>query len=143
MAMTMNDGALGGLSSEINVTPMIDVLLVLLIIFMLIVPFTSSGETASIPRPAQSAGRAHGAPVLEVLRGDSGEARFLLDRQSVAHEDLQARLAGIYVNRAERVLFVRADDRLAFTQVAGAIDMAHAAGVDRIGLLTPRVDAGI
>jgi biopolymer transport protein TolR len=141
--MTMNDGASGGLSSEINVTPMIDVLLVLLIIFMLIVPFASSGETASIPTPARSTGSASGAPVLEMLMGGGGEARFLLNRQSVPREELQARLAAIYADRAERILFVKADDRLAFTQVAGVIDIAHASGVDRIGLLTPKVEAGI
>ncbi|MGA7342853.1 MAG: biopolymer transporter ExbD [Terracidiphilus sp.] len=140
--MTMNDGASGGMSSEINVTPMIDVLLVLLVIFMLIVPLASNGESALIPRPAPNKGPVNGAVVLEVLKGSGGEASFRINRQSVSSEDLAARLAAIYADRAERVLFVKADDGLAFTQVAGAIDIAHAAGVDRIGLLTPKAETG-
>ena len=138
----MNQSVPEGMSSEINVTPMIDVLLVLLIIFMLIVPITSVGERALAPKPAQNDRDSSGAVVLEVLSGTGGEASFRVNRQNVSREELPARLEAIYANRAERVLFVKADDKLAFSQVATAIDVAHAAGVDRVGLLTPRVEAG-
>lgn len=140
--MTMNHSAADEMSSEINVTPMIDVLLVLLIIFMLIVPATSAGETALTPKPARNDTPGH-AVVLEVLSGRSGEAGFRINEQDVAREDLRTRLEAIYANRSDRTLFVKADDELAFTQVANAIDIAHAAGVDRVGLLTPRVEAGL
>jgi len=60
----------------------------------------------------------------------------------VTRQDLPSRLAAIYANRASRVLFVKGDDEVSFNQVAEAIDIGHAAGVDRIGLMTPRVLAG-
>jgi biopolymer transport protein ExbD len=139
----MNQGAPDEMSSEINVTPMIDVLLVLLIIFMLIVPTLSSGESVLTPKPAKGDRTADGTVVLEVLSGNGGQAGFRINQQNVSREELPARLAAIYANRADRVLFVKADDKLAFTQVATAIDVAHAAGVDRVGLLTPGIEAGI
>jgi biopolymer transport protein TolR len=141
--VTMNQGAPDEMSSEINVTPMIDVLLVLLIIFMLIVPTLSSGESVLTPKPAKGDRTADGTVVLEVLSGNGGQAGFRINQQNVSREELPARLAAIYANRADRVLFVKADDKLAFTQVATAIDVAHAAGVDRVGLLTPGIEAGI
>jgi biopolymer transport protein TolR len=141
--MTMNHSTADEMSSEINVTPMIDVLLVLLIIFMLIVPATSAGEAALTPKPARNDADVSRTVVLEVLSGRGGEAGFRINQQDVAREDLPARLEAIYANRADRTLFVKADDELAFTQVANAIDIAHAAGVDRVGLLTPRVEAGL
>ena len=141
--MTMNQGAPDEMSSEINVTPMIDVLLVLLIIFMLIVPTLSSGESVLTPKPAKGDRTADGTVVLEVLSGNGGQAGFRINQQNVSREELPARLAAIYANRTDRVLFVKADDKLAFTQVATAIDVAHAAGVDRVGLLTPGIEAGI
>ncbi len=141
--MTMDQSAPESISSEMNVTPMIDVLLVLLVLFMLIVPTMSSGESAIVPRPAKNEGPARNAVVLEVLRGSGGQAGFRINRQDVSRENLPGTLESIYANRADRVLFVKADDQLAFTQVAGVIDIAHAAGVDRVGLLTPRVEAGL
>jgi len=141
--VTMNQGAPDEMSSEINVTPMIDVLLVLLIIFMLIVPTLSSGESVLTPKPAKGDRTADGTVVLEVLSGNGGQAGFRINQQNVSREELPARLAAIYANRADRVLFVKADDKLAFTQVATAIDAAHAAGVERVGLLTPGIQAGV
>ncbi|MGA9670775.1 MAG: biopolymer transporter ExbD [Terracidiphilus sp.] len=140
--MTMNDGKSGGMSSEINVTPMIDVLLVLLIIFMVIVPSMPRGEAAQAPRPNRSDVQIADAVVLEVLKGSDGQAGFKINQQTVARQDLAARLSAIYANRAQRVLFVKGDDQVSFNQVAEAIDIGHAAGVDRVGLMTPRVLAG-
>ncbi len=141
--MTMDSGNTGALTSTINVTPMIDVLLVLLIIFMVIVPVTPRGESAQTlrrsvtadPQPLESI-------VLEVLKGQGNDVEFRVNRQAVSRQDLQARLAHIYANRAQRVLFVKGDDQVSFTQIAQAIDISHAAGVDRIGLLTPGVQSG-
>jgi biopolymer transport protein TolR len=141
--MAMQSGSSSGVSSEVNVTPMIDILLVLLIIFMVIVPAMPMGERALAPKPAKQGGQSSGAVVLEVLRGAGGAVGFRINQQDVSGADLQARLTGIFANRADRVLFLKADDKLAFTQVAGVIDLAHAAGIDHVGLLTPGVEAGI
>jgi len=140
--MISNDGKSGAMSSEINVTPMIDVLLVLLIIFMLIVPVMPRGESVLVPQPARDDGSRGDAIVLELLKGSSGSVGFRINQLEVSRADLPGRLAAIYANRAERVLFLKGDDRLAFNQVADVIDMAHAAGVDRIGLVTPKIEAG-
>ncbi len=141
--MTMNQGASEGRVSEINVTPMIDVLLVLLIIFMLIVPTVSRGEAALTPKPAKGGTTARDTVVLEVLKSSGVDDGFRINQQDVSLKELPGRLAAIYANRADRVLFVKADDALAFAKVATAIDMAHAAGVNRVGLLTPKVEAGL
>ena len=125
-------------------TPMIDVLLVLLIIFMVIVPAMPRGESALAPRPALG----HEASpvdvvVLEVLKGSGDKAAFRINQQTVSRSELPARLAAIYANRAQRVLFVKGDDQLSFNQIAEVIDISHSAGVDHVGLMTPRVLKGL
>jgi len=140
--MTTNTGNSHGMSSEINVTPMIDVLLVLLIIFMLIVPLVPRGELASAPLPAKSDTPLAGSVVLELTGGLDGSVAYRINQQVVAREDLQARVAEIFANRAPREMFVKADGHMAFTEVADAVDRIRSAGVDRVGLLTPAVEAG-
>ncbi len=139
--MTMSSSNTRELTSSINVTPMIDVLLVLLIIFMVIVPAIPKGEPAQIPQASANTTEPGTAVVLEVLKGSNGVLSFRINRQGVAQQSVQERLAEIFANRADKVLFIRGDDGLSFTQVATAIDMGHAAGVDHIGLLTPGVES--
>jgi biopolymer transport protein TolR len=141
--MTMNDAAGGRLASEINMTPMIDVLLVLLIIFMVIVPATSRGEVALAPKPAHQVAPQPDQVVLEVLKGSGGEATFRINQQTVSKADLPATLGTIYANRAQRVLFVKGDDQLSFRQIAEVIDISHSAGVDHVGLMTPKTAVGL
>jgi biopolymer transport protein TolR len=140
--MTATNGGIRGLSSEINVTPMIDVLLVLLIIFMVIVPAVPRGEAALVPHSARAGSGESDAVVLEVIKGADSAIEFRINQRPVAQGELQARLSAIYANRAQRVLFVKGDDQLSFTQIADVIDIGHAAGVDQIGLMTPKVLAG-
>lgn len=140
--MAMISGNKHGAASEINVTPMIDILLVLLIIFMVIVPVTPRGETAQIPSPHKGGPAKPDTIVLEVLKGNDGETAFRINHHAIAKSDLPARLASIYANRAERVLFLKGDDQLSFAQVAEAIDIGHAAGADHIGMMTPKVLEG-
>ena len=126
-----------GLASEINVTPMIDVLLVLLlIIFMVIVLSVPRGEAAVAPQASHKSAPVEGAVVLEVI-GGAGKIDLRINQQPVAQGELQSRLAAIYANRAQRVLFLKGDDRLSFMEIAQIIDIGHAAGVDQIGLMTP------
>jgi biopolymer transport protein TolR len=139
-AMTGNQSV----ASEINVTPMIDVLLlVLLIIFMVIVPAIPRGEGVSVPQPLlRGGGTDEGTVVLEVLKDGDNGVKFRINQQVVAQGELQARLTAIYANRSQRVIFLRGDDTLSFTQMAEVIDIGHLAGIDRIGLLTPGIVAG-
>jgi biopolymer transport protein ExbD len=139
--MAATSGNAKGLAADINVAPMIDVLLVLLIIFMVIVPAVPRGESALIPQ-ASNKSTAGDPVVLEVLRAGGNSTVLRINQQAVAESDLQSRLAAVYANRAQRVLFVKGDDRLAFTEIAKVIDIGHAAGADQIGLMTPGDAAG-
>jgi biopolymer transport protein TolR len=140
--MTATNGDTRRLASEINVTPLIDVLLVLLIIFMVIVPAVPRGETAVVPQASHKGAPVEGAIVLEVMGGAGNSIDLRINQQRVAQGELQSRLAAIYANRAQRILFIKGDDRLSFTEIAKIIDIGHAAGVDQIGLMTPAVLAG-
>jgi biopolymer transport protein TolR len=139
--MTMQCCGPERLSSEINVTPMIDVLLVLLIIFMVITPILPHGETARLPQPAVSTATVNEAVVLEVLRQKDGTVRFTINQQELPHNQLASKLYSIYATRSTRVLFLKGDDQLSFNQIADVIDIGHAAGVDSIGLMTPQLQA--
>jgi len=140
--MTVSNGNSGSMASAINVTPMIDVLLVLLIIFMVIVPALPKGEAVLAPSASTQKGPVGDAVVLEVLKGAAGESSFKINQNVVARQDLAARLTAIYANRAQRELFVKGDDKLSFSEVAQVIDLGHSAGVDHIGLMTPKILAG-
>jgi biopolymer transport protein TolR len=135
--MTMDDAAGRRLASEINITPMIDVLLVLLIIFMVVVPVASKGDSTLVPHPASQLTPAPPDPVvLEILKDRAGSVAYRINQQSVSDAELPARLAGIYSRRAPRVLFIKGNDQLSFRQVVEVIDVSHAAGVDRVSLMT-------
>ena len=119
--------------AEMNVTPLIDVLLVLIIIFMIIVPVSPTGEQALIPHPPDNTNAP--APVRTIVIQLHKDGSLAINDEAVAWEDLQSRLFNIFKERAERVAFVRADAEMDFEPVAQAIDIAHAAGVENVGLM--------
>ena len=143
--MAMSFGTSGGAMSDINVTPMIDVLLVLLIIFMVIVPVTPKGLQALVPQPPKDQKQPQNTDrtiVVQVL-GRAGVApSYKINETDVQKAELQARLTEIYANRAERIMFVKGDDDVNFASVAEVIDIGRAANVDHIGLMTPAIMAG-
>ncbi|HEY2039465.1 MAG TPA: biopolymer transporter ExbD [Edaphobacter sp.] len=143
--MGMSGGSSGGAVSEINVTPLIDVLLVLLIIFMVIVPVTPHGLDTLVPQPPKD--KTQDQPndrtiVVQVLSNGAGAPSYKINDTSFNKQDIEPKLVEIFSARQEKVMFVKGDKDLDFSKVAEVIDFGHQAGVDNIGLITPRVEAG-
>jgi biopolymer transport protein TolR len=144
--MGMAVGGSGGQKAEINVTPLVDVLLVLLIIFMVITPLTPKGLEALIPQPPKDQ-KQQDTPertiVVQILKAPGDRPALKINQDDVTWETLQGRLADIYKTRAEKVMFVKADPDLSFSDVAKVIDIAHSADLSmKIGLITANVEAG-
>src|ERR1700733_14642461 len=139
MSFSMAGGGASG--PQINVTPLVDVLLTLIVMFMLVVAMDQEqGETAQIPQPdqKQTAGEKESRTVVieGVWSTKDAPPTLKINQEDVRWEDLDARLARIYLTRAEKVAFVRGDADVDFQYVAEVIDAAHHAGVQRVGLLT-------
>jgi biopolymer transport protein TolR len=139
MSFSMAGGGAPG--PQINVTPLVDVLLTLIVMFMLVVAMDQEqGETAQIPQPdqRQTAGEKESSTVVIEVVWSTKDAppTIKINQEDVRWEDLDARLARIYLTRAEKVAFVRGDADVDFQYVAEVIDAAHHAGVQRVGLLT-------
>jgi biopolymer transport protein TolR len=126
-----------GLSSEINVTPLIDVLLVMLLVFMVIVPVMPRGLNSALPKTAAEmpAQAADGPILIEVEQGQSA-VRYRVDGVGMERAEVAPRLQELLSRRSVRQVVVRADAELDFGVVAAAIDAGQAAGADSIGLLT-------
>jgi biopolymer transport protein TolR len=144
--MGMAVGPSGGQSANINVTPLIDVLLVLLIIFMVITPLTPKGLDALVPQPPPPNAPKNNTPdrtiVVQLIDRGSQDPGLKINQEDATWDNLQGRLSDIYKTRAEKVMFVKGDDNIPFADVASVIDIAHAAGVDKVGLITAKIEAG-
>ena len=126
--------------NEINVTPMVDVMLVLLIIFMVITPMLSKGISVDMVKTknpiAMQAADKDDAILIAVTR----DGRAYLSTQAMNPEDLPSKVRDLLANRLDRTVYIRADSRARYQVVVDVIDNLRAAGVDQVGLLTEQVE---
>ncbi len=130
------DGSNRGIIADVNVVPLIDVLLVLLVIFM-IIPHSQFGLKAEIP---QAAAPLPPSPVPEVVVQVLADGSLRINQQPVSRENLQPRLEEIYKMRANRVVFIRGDAVVEFSQVARVMDVMKGAGLGPVGLMMPGLE---
>ena|ERR1700741_522451 len=135
-------GGKGGAMNEINMTPMIDVLLVLLIIFMVVQQGLQRGVSVQIPPPKDKDDVAQKEPDKDqiVLEVKSGPA-FFINTAPVEPSELETTLKDIYTGRPRKVIFVKGEENIAYGDVVRAVDASRAAGVEVVGLV-PRPDVG-
>ncbi len=133
----------GGIQSEINVTPMADVMLVLLIIFMVITPMLQKGVTVEMaqtnnPIDMQAADQ-EDAVLVSVTR----DGNFFLAQDAVTLAELPTLVVNMLAERLDKTVYVKSDFRARYGDVVAVVDTVRAAGVDRIGLLTERLDSAV
>jgi biopolymer transport protein TolR len=141
MGMSVGDNK-GGAMAEMNVVPLIDILLVLLIIFMVITPLTPHGLDALVPQPnpnqQQNQELENKTVVVQVLANN----KVKINQDDITWDGLGPRLEQIFKERAEKIAFVKGDNDVLFMDVAHAIDIMRGAGIDHIGLITAKLEAG-
>ncbi len=138
MAMSVGGGE-GKTVPYINMTPLIDVLLVLLIIFMVITPITPKGLEALVPQPNEDESQAQ-PNARTVVVSINADRSIMINRDPSSLDTLEANLRDIFKTRAERVMFVRGAPVLDYQDIAKIIDIGKGAGVDKIGLLTEQIE---
>jgi biopolymer transport protein TolR len=140
--MGMAVGGSGGQVANINMTPMIDVLLVLIIIFMVITPLTPKGLEALVPQPAPPNQQQNDADQRTVVVSVAKDKSMMINTEATDENKLGPRLEEIFKTRAERLIFVKGDPDLEFQDIAKVIDIAKGVGIDKVGLMTPQMEAG-
>ena len=140
--MAMAVGGKKGPMVDINITPLIDVLLVLIIIFMVITPLTPKGLDTLVPQPNPAALPSQDVINRTVVVSIDAQRQVKINQDVVDIRMLGSRLEDIFKTRSERIMFVRGDSTLPFGEIAEIIDIAKGAGIDKIGLITQRLEEG-
>jgi len=140
--MGMDVGNSSGAMATPNIVPLIDILLVLIIIFMVITPLTPKGMDTLVPQPSpnqqQNQELENKTVVVQVLKGD----KLKINNEDATWDSLGPRIEQVFKDRAEKVAFVKGDNDVEFRQVARAIDVMRGAGIDKVGLITAKLEAG-
>jgi biopolymer transport protein TolR len=140
--MGIDVGETKGAMATPNIVPLIDILLVLIIIFMVITPLTPKGLDALVPQPSpnqqQNQELENKTVVVQVLMN----GKLKINNEDTNWDGLEPRMEQIFKDRAEKVAFVKGDNDVQFADVARAIDLMKQAGIDRVGLITAKLEAG-
>jgi biopolymer transport protein TolR len=141
--MGMQVGGSKGALAEMNVVPLIDILLVLIIIFMVITPTNEKGLEALVPQPSppnqQQNQELLNKTIVVTVQADG---KLKINQDDATWEGLGGRLEAIFKERADKIAFVKGDDGVLFQDVARAIDIMRGAGIDKVGLITAKLEAG-
>jgi biopolymer transport protein TolR len=139
-------GNKGGAIADMNVVPLIDILLVLLIIFMVITPLTPKGLDTLVPQPnpnqQQNQELENKTVVVQVLMQGRVCCLLKINQEDATWDSLGKRLEDIFKDRADKIAFVKGDSDVMFQEVARAIDVMRGAGIDKVGLITAKLEAG-
>jgi biopolymer transport protein TolR len=141
MGMQVGDSK-GGAIAEMNVVPLIDILLVLLIIFMVITPLTPKGLDTLVPQPNPNQQQNQDLENKTVVVQITKDSKVKINNEDSTWEGLGPRIEQIFKDRAEKVAFVKGDNEVLFQEVARAIDIMRSAGIDKVGLITAKLEAG-
>jgi biopolymer transport protein TolR len=141
MGMSVGESK-GGTMAEMNVVPLIDILLVLLIIFMVITPLTPKGLDTLVPQPNPNKNENQEMNDKTVVVQVAQNGKVKINSEDSSWDGLGPRMEQIFKDRAEKVAFVKGENDVLFMDVARAIDIMRGAGVDKIGLITAKLEAG-
>jgi biopolymer transport protein ExbD len=141
MGMSVGGGQ-GGPVSEPNIVPLIDVLLVLIIIFMVITPRTPSGLNTLVPQPPPPNQKQQPDDTRTIVVQVLQNGKVQINQDATTWDLLGSRLSDIFKQRADKVAFVKGEDNVEFGDVARAIDIMRGSGIDHVGLITAKVEAG-
>jgi biopolymer transport protein ExbD len=125
-----------------NIVPLIDILLVLIIIFMVITPLTPKGLDALVPQPSPNQQNNQELENKTVVVQVAENGKLKINNEDTSWDGLGPRMEQIFKDRAEKVAFVKGDNDVLFMDVARAIDIMHGAGIDKVGLITAKLEAG-
>ena len=141
MAMSVGENK-GGAMAEMNVVPLIDILLVLLIIFMVITPLTPKGLDTLVPQPNPNKEQNQDLNDKTVVVQVAQNGKLKINNEDATWEGLGPRMEQIFKDRAEKVAFVKGENDVLFMDVARAIDIMRGSGIDKVGLITAKLEAG-